>query len=227
MKRRFLIVLCAALMVCTLAVRVCAVEGVDMDRKGSISITMRYQDGLVPGGTLTIYRVAQVLEEDGNYSFGFVEEFADCGLSLEVLNEQLAKDLMDYAVVEALVATTGQISEEGFVRFTDLELGLYLVVQYDPAEGFSPVSPFLVSVPGTDGEGYVYDVDGSPKLSLEPAPTEPPETTEPTEPKPTEPNLPQTGQLNWPVPVLAVSGLLLLLLGWYMRRAARKESYEG
>jgi LPXTG-motif cell wall-anchored protein len=30
--------------------------------------------------------------------------------------------------------------------------------------------------------------------------------------------LPQTGQRNWPVPVLAVSGLLLFLIGKKMRK---------
>lgn len=31
-----------------------------------------------------------------------------------------------------------------------------------------------------------------------------------------DPTLPQTGTLNWPVPVLTISGLLLVGLGWYL-----------
>lgn len=34
--------------------------------------------------------------------------------------------------------------------------------------------------------------------------------------KPGDTKLPQTGTLNWPVPVLTVSGLLLMVLGWYL-----------
>ncbi|MDY2814374.1 MAG: LPXTG cell wall anchor domain-containing protein [Dorea sp.] len=30
--------------------------------------------------------------------------------------------------------------------------------------------------------------------------------------------LPQTGQLNWPVPVMAMSGMLLFMIGWSMYR---------
>lgn len=30
--------------------------------------------------------------------------------------------------------------------------------------------------------------------------------------------LPQTGQLNWPVPVLAVSGVLLFAAGWVLNK---------
>lgn len=37
-------------------------------------------------------------------------------------------------------------------------------------------------------------------------------------PPPPPPELPQTGQLWWPVPVLAVSGMLLFGLGWSRRR---------
>ncbi|MCD7763296.1 MAG: LPXTG cell wall anchor domain-containing protein, partial [Lachnospiraceae bacterium] len=34
--------------------------------------------------------------------------------------------------------------------------------------------------------------------------------------------LPQTGQLNWPVPVLAAGGILLLLVGRYLKRSEEK-----
>ncbi len=47
-----------------------------------------------------------------------------------------------------------------------------------------------------------------------------PETTNP--PAPTDPKLPQTGQLNWPVPVLVVLGLLLLAAGWVTRFGKRQ-----
>ncbi|MCD7821787.1 MAG: hypothetical protein LUG64_06230, partial [Clostridiales bacterium] len=38
----------------------------------------------------------------------------------------------------------------------------------------------------------------------------------------TSSKLPQTGQLNWPVPVLAVSGVVLFALGWGLSRSGRK-----
>ena len=40
----------------------------------------------------------------------------------------------------------------------------------------------------------------------------------PTEPvKPKDPVLPQTGQLNWPVPVMCISGLMLISIGILLR----------
>ena len=37
-------------------------------------------------------------------------------------------------------------------------------------------------------------------------------------------SLPQTGQLNWPVPVLACSGVLLFAAGWVLNRQGKKEN---
>lgn len=44
----------------------------------------------------------------------------------------------------------------------------------------------------------------------------------PTEAKPEGPKLIQTGQLNWPVPVLTVSGLALLAAGGYLLHRGKK-----
>lgn len=52
-----------------------------------------------------------------------------------------------------------------------------------------------------------------PEETTQPTPTEP----KPTKPKPDPGKLPQTGQLNWPVPVLATLGLLLLVAGIFLR----------
>lgn len=50
-------------------------------------------------------------------------------------------------------------------------------------------------------------------------------TTTPTTPSPSNPGgstLIQTGQLNWPVPVLAVAGVVLFLTGWVIYYRSRK-----
>lgn len=46
---------------------------------------------------------------------------------------------------------------------------------------------------------------------------------EPGKPTPGKPTLPQTGQLWWPVPLLAAAGMLLLVLGLLRRRGASDE----
>lgn len=208
MNRKILSVLCAVLMVCVLAVSVCADETL-----GSISITMAYRGTSVPGGTMTLYHVGVCAEDHYEYT----AELAGCGVSLDDLSAaRTAQDIADYVVAMGIEGVTKEIDDQGVICFDDLEFGLYLMVQETAAEGYSVVSPFLVTVDG--------DVDASPKLSVEPVGTQPPETTAPpettetTEPEPTEPKLPQTGQLNWPVPLLAVGGLVIFVLGWYLRR---------
>ncbi len=49
-------------------------------------------------------------------------------------------------------------------------------------------------------------------------------TTKPSEPGKDEDNLVQTGQLNWPVPVCAISGLLIFSIGWAVLNFGKKES---
>ena len=60
----------------------------------SITVTMTYQEKALPGGTLALYKVGDVAEEDGNYSFVPVEaireDFAQFG---DIQSPELAGEL--------------------------------------------------------------------------------------------------------------------------------------
>lgn len=228
MKKRVFSVLSIVLILCFLTISAYGLEVPDLSRTGSISVSMTYQGEPVPGGSLTLYRVAQVHVTGGaNYSFRYVPEYEGCEADLgDLTTAGLAQSLAEYTAEQEISGVTLQIDENGNVTFPDLELGLYLLVQEEPAEGFNPANPFLVSVPGKQGESYIYDVDASPKLNLTIAPTEPTEpSTEPTEPPP--PELPQTGQNNLAVPFLAVTGLALFAMGWILMAAGKDKRYEA
>lgn len=209
-----------------------AQETPDTSKEGRISITMIYEDKAVPGGTLTLYRVGEIEENDGNYSFILTDNFKDSGVRLtEVSDPELAKNLAGYAEDREIAGMTENIDDSGKIIFAEQKTGLYLLVQREAAEGYSKISPFLVSVPMEENGTYVYSVDASPKLELEKEPDETPETSEEatTPSQPTVPGnrtLPQTGQLNWPVPVFAMSGLALFFVGWLLRFGRKKERYE-
>lgn len=47
-------------------------------------------------------------------------------------------------------------------------------------------------------------------------------TTPDNKKNPTDETLPKTGQLNWPIPILTISGLLLVGLGWYLFNCKRE-----
>lgn len=222
MSKRIFPLLMAIVLVLSMHVAVFAHDVPDMTRTGSIAITMRHGRETIGGGTLTMYRVGEIFEDDGNYGFRPAGDFTDCGESFEDLySPELAQNLTDFALSNQFSGQTKEIGQDGTVRFSDLELGLYLIVQEQAAEGFSESSPFLISVPKQEAGAYIYEVDASPKVELIPAPTVPP-----TEPPPKEPSLPQTGQLNWPIPVLAVTGSLLFIFGWALCFNRSKSRYE-
>ena len=211
----------------------------DMSRQGSICITMLDGETRVPGGKVTVYRVGQIQDVDGDYIFILTDEYAGSQVSLEDLQSKAAaKALADYAAESDLQGEEESIDKNGDVSFPDLELGLYLIVQTKAADGYYPADPFLVSVPMYDGTRYLYDVVATPKVELTEAPeetteateaTEPEETTKPTETtpptEPEEPKLPQTGQTNWPIPILAVAGLVLIAFGWFLCAGQRKDEH--
>ena len=198
----------------------------DASQTGTVSATMKYGDEAVGGGTVALYKVGDVAEDDGNYSFALSEAFAGSGASLDDLEASgLADTLAAYAADNGLEAvTTIDIAADGTWTASGLVLGLYLVVQYDAADGYEAISPFLVSVPMYDEAAgvYVYDINVESKVGTlteaEVIETEPPATTV------TDTTLPQTGQLNWPIPFLAIAGMGLILIGLALRSHSPKQA---
>ena len=69
MHRRICSLLLILVLVCAAALPVWAHEVPDTARLGSIAISMTHQGEPVPGGSLTLYRVADVISSDGDYLF--------------------------------------------------------------------------------------------------------------------------------------------------------------
>lgn len=230
--------LLTAILILTSDVQTCAAEIVpQIDKKGSVSMAMKDPDTekTVPGGSLTLYQVAEVQTDDGNYFFTFVNQFKECGLSLDnVQSQKLASALADYAEQKNMDGVTKLIDKDGRISFTNLKLGLYLVIQNEAAEGYYAVEPFLVTVPMREEGEWIYHVNAMPKLELKkapdsPEPSNPPEPTSPPQtipPIPPRGKLPQTGQLNWPIPVMTVMGLMLFAFGWSLR-FSKKEACDA
>ncbi len=176
------------------------------EQLGSISVRMTYGGQVVPGGSITLYRVA-ALEDDWRYVP--VPEFSGCGIDLNgALSPADAESLSDYAGKYSILGQTHTLGNDGFVSFSPLEPGLYLLVQREAGSGYLPAKPFFVGLPQQiDGE-LLYHVDASPKCAPEPEDPDPP-------------GIPQTGLLRWPVPVMAALGLFLLFLGLLLYRKER------
>lgn len=221
LKKRITVLLLAALMTFAANSIVYAHDVPDLTREGSVTVSMTYGGRPVSGGTLTMYRAGDVAENDGDYSFSLSAAFAGSQASLEnIQSDRLAEQLADYARENSVSGVTANIGSTGKAVFRNVTPGLYLLVQQSAAEGYLAADPFLVSVPMTENGTYIYDVDASPKTELEKAPVTP------TPEKPNPPKLPQTGQLNWPIPVFVLLGLSLYVIGWRLRTGGRCDDHE-
>lgn len=230
----------------TAAVRAAEPADLDLTRTGAIELTLTDASGAtVSGGAVTVYEVAELYLNDGNMAYEYTQSFADCKATLDVTDTSLAATLVEYVNSNSISGEEKSIEDGGKVSFTNLELGLYLIVQTTESENYETISPFVVTVPIENNGVWDYTVDASPKVgTVTPTEeeTEPPteEETEPetsteteqeTEPETTTtttttstPTLPQTGQLNWPIPLLAAGGCLFLILGRCLSHTKNKKN---
>ena len=215
---------------------------------GVISLTMRYEDTPVAGGAVTLYKVANITAEDGAFTYHTTEEFSGINLSgTDIESADFSQSVAQYASANRISGTQLSIGQNGKVEFHNLTHGLYLLVQNEHAPGYTGISPFLVQLFCDETEAQCR-VDANPKLEIDPDYSEP--TTEPTTAPTSEPTdsttaptttpettattptyngskLPQTGMTNWPVPVLAMLGIALFLLGWRISHFEKRDDYEA
>ncbi len=234
--KKITVLLIVLVMMFQMTMELCAQESPDTNRSGSITFSMNYDQKPMEGGKLTIYRVGAIVKRAGQFHFALLGSLGDSEVSLDNLNDaKLAEKLAELVGERALEGERASITN-GKAVFRNLKPGLYLVTQKnkDTTEGFYPINPFLISLPMWDGEQYVYDLSGEPKNLPQHKPEEPGDPEEPEEPEdpgePEEPDvpeetLPQTGQLNWPIPLMASSGALLFVIGCRLYWG-KKESSE-
>ena len=150
---------------------------------------------------MTLYRVGDIHEDDGNYSFVLTDAFADSGISIErPLSAETAKKLANYASKQKMEGKRQKIGKDAVTTFSDLEPGLYLLVQNQAAKGYEAAEPFLVTLPMLMGDTYSYRVDAGPKVS----PVEKADDPNPEQPK--------TGQSALPIWMFTLSAIGLLIV---------------
>lgn len=106
-----------------------------------------------------------------------------------------------------------------YTVLTEKEGSIYTVTNSHTVDIDDPDTP-LAPDPGTDTPPTTID---DPDVPLSPA--EPTEPAQPDTPADKLKKLPQTGQLWWPVPILAVAGILCFSAGWL--RSRREEQAKA
>lgn len=169
-----------------------------------------------PGGDKVKIKVLKVWNDDGSE--------ADRPDSIEV-----------YLLRDGEIYDTITLSEENNWRYSWDELDSkyeWTVVEKVPSGYTVSISKQGVTFVITNTKPHeppppppTPPVTPPPTPPVTPPPPTPPVTPPPTPPvtPPPPPDLPQTGQLWWPVPVLASAGMLLLLLGLIRQKGSKDE----
>ena len=291
MKRIFAVIIAIVLSITTFVTPASAYSLPDLSRRGSITIEMKYGSNVIRDMGITIYRVAEAELLSGVLlSFSSTSQFSGANINYDELdssskNLEFSKILRDYASNNNIVGTKDSTNSAGQVAFSNLDIGIYLVVP-SAITGYYTPAPYLIMLPQASDNGWVYSVSAKPKTEVIPVPPPPPPppgppprprpdpgpepdprprpdpdprpTPTPLPPVPTPPrgsyeeilpddiplgneeiwtidpddipkgtgDLPQTGVLRWPIPVLSISGLLLFSFGWVMTSKEKKSDEE-
>ena len=220
-KQKIAVLLLALLLPVIAAARVYAAQTIDLGRDdGTISLDMvfygRGEEYPMSGGEMSLYLVGPAALTDSGYYFdtengrfaGTEEAKKISAMDSDELsrnNAELARTLTEKA--STMKADRTAVISDGKVTFRGLKPGLYLIAMTKADDTGATITPFMMSLPDENGS---YDISARPKPEIEPPAPEPPE-----EP---EDDIPKTGQLWWPVPVITALGALLIAAGVTLRR---------
>lgn len=288
MRRKMIALFVTVLLTLTCSLTVFA-QDFDPLKYGSVSVTLTEQHDEEPivGANLNLYYVASVvIDTDGNLIYDCTEDFEQ--FNTVIADPSLAATLDAFVSDHNISSVEATTDENGTAIFENLALGLYFIRQIGTVEGFASCTPFMVTVPGKSAEGFVYEVNASPKTEVSRLTSitvkkvwNTDSTTEVTDSVTVQllrngnviktatlnarnnwqitytgmpesdsysireidvpigftatysntgyvftvtntPSLIQTGQLIWPIPVLAVSGMLLIAIGITLLHKKRK-----
>ncbi len=192
-----------------------AAPAIDLDRTASLEIQYKWDDA-----RFDIYRVASCNERA---TFTLYGEFADykgdingCDSAQEWAT--LAENMNAYIKSNGIKSLRSDRIDDQKCSFFGLPVGLYAVIGHDVEVNGTVYTcqPFFVCLPDWDADNgaWNYNVTAQPKSGTPDTPPEEP---------PTPPHIPQTGQLWWPVPVLACGGLASLIIGVVRRKGNERK----
>lgn len=188
----------------------------------------------IKSGSLVVYQVAK---KDSAGKFQYTSQFSSVTNSIsslsqdQIMTADFANTLSSYVTANQgkLSGVSAQISDSGEASANVEGDAVYLVTQDTAASGYEKMNPFCVVLPYTVDGKFMSNIIAQPKMrkkitSLPPTIKEnkktPFATNRVVKSLLQSPRLPQTGQLNWPIPLLALLGLTFFTWG----RAAQESS---
>ena len=99
-------------------------------------------------------------------SFKYTDQFSYCDVSLKDLTEENLSKEITKCIKDDSIGVIDYTNKNGIVSFKELDLGLYLVSQTNKLEGYSNFDSFLVMIPKTIDDKWVYDIEANPKTDI-------------------------------------------------------------
>lgn len=165
MSRKLASLLFAAVVVLGMGIPVNAAEG-----GGTIRVSLDAGELPVTNGAITLYQVGTPVSDGYRITEGF-------GGGLVKAEDATSPHLAQWlAEMAGAVGKTVNLDVDGNVTFSNLEDGLYLIVQTERMDGFYPIRSFLMTLPSS-GE---REIRAYPKT--EPIILENPQTGQPIAP---------------------------------------------
>lgn len=163
-KIKYLIITLCLLMISTNYVY--ASNTVDFSMKGSVKITLEEhtEETFIEGAELSMYKIGDALSENGNLVFKYTSDMGSC--TGEITSEANPSDIVKCMDTEKLNTYEDITDSNGTITFTNVDLGVYLIMQTGSVKGYSSIDPFLVMLPFTEDNDWKYDVVTLPKSDI-------------------------------------------------------------
>lgn len=205
----------------------------------------------IKGGSLVVYQVAKK-DSAGKFQytsqFSSVTKSISSLSQDQIMTADFANTLVSYVTANQgkLSGVSARISDSGEASVNVEGDVVYLVTQDTAASGYEKMNPFCVVLPYIVDGKSMSNIIAQPKMqkkitSLPKHPTTP-STSKKVKSNPQLPSvptikenkktpsatnrvvksLPQTGQLNWPIPLLALLGLTFFTWGWAAQESSER-----
>lgn len=135
---------------------------VDLNKKGSISITLKGETPVI-GAEIEIIKIGKVSIVDSNLSFEYVDELKDCNYKL---SDENIKNIELCIQNKNLKSEVKQTNDKGEAIFSNLDLGVYYIRQTNKVKNFAQINPILIMIPKEINSSFEYNIDASPKIEI-------------------------------------------------------------
>lgn len=160
----------AVLLAFTMTVSAVAAD-INLNKKGELYVSLSDPESKMPldGCEIGIYKIADLRLINGEYYYIATDEYAagDFDFS-DISAPSLAEKVYDYIIDCDIYSEKTRRAVNGVASFANLECGLYLVENIQAVDGYMPFNSFLVSMPMMIGGKYIYDINATPKIEIDP-----------------------------------------------------------